>query len=51
MFKIGDRVRSIGICTRDYGVGEIIDIKRNVATVIFNNRLMESFHFAMLEKS
>ena len=50
MFKIGDHVRSIGMNSRDYGVGQIIDIKLNVATVVFNNQLMESFHFALLEK-
>ena len=49
-FKIGDRVISRGIYSRKYGAGKIIDINLNVATVIFNNQVIESFAFAMLRK-
>ena len=50
-FKIGDRVRSIGLITRDYGIGTVIATKLKVATVQFNNQSVESFHFAMLEEA
>jgi len=52
MFKIGDLVVSRGLYSRKYGTGKIIEIERNVATVIFQHNLAtESFHVAMLEKS
>lgn len=52
MFKIGDLVVSRGLYSRKYGTGKIIEIERNVATVIFEyNLATESFHIAMLEKS
>jgi hypothetical protein len=52
MFKIGDLVVSRGLYSRKYGTGKIIEIERNVATVIFEHNLAtESFHVAMLEKS
>lgn len=49
-FNIGDRVVSIGLHSRKYGIGKIIDINLKVATVIFNNQAVESFNFAMLKK-
>jgi hypothetical protein len=52
MFKIGDLVVSRGLYSRKYGTGKIIEIERNVATVIFEHNLAtESFHVAMLKKS
>ena len=48
-FKTGDRVRSIGLHSRDYGSGKVIATNRDVATVLFEDHLIEeSFHFAML---
>jgi len=52
MFKIGDLVVSRGLYSKKFGTGKIIEIERNVATVIFEHNLAtESFHVAMLEKS
>jgi len=51
-FEIGDLVVSRGLHSRKYGTGKIIEIERNVATVVFEcNLATESFHVAMLEKS
>ena len=51
-FKTGDRVRSIGLHSRDYGMGRVIETKLNVATVLFEDVLVqESFHFAMLREA
>ena len=50
-FKVNDRVRSIGMNSRDYGSGKVIATNRNVATVLFEDHLIEeSFHFAMLRE-
>ena len=52
MFKIGDRVVSRGMYSKRFGTGKIIEIERNVATVLFERNLAtESFNVAMLEKS
>lgn len=52
MFKIGDRVVSHGMYSKMFGTGKIIEIERNVATVLFERNLAtESFNVAMLEKS
>lgn len=52
MFEVGDLVVSRGLYSRKYGTGKIIQIERNVATVIFERNLAtESFHVALLEKS
>ena len=51
-FKVNDRVRSIGLHSRDYGSGKVIATNRDVATVLFEDVLVqESFHFAMLRES
>ena len=47
-FSIGDRVISRGLVTRDFGIGQITSITRNVATVLFPNGGIESFHFELL---
>ena len=51
MFKVGDRVRSIGIHSSAYGAGKITDIKLNVATVTFIlDGRTEAFHVKSLKK-
>lgn len=49
-FDVGDRVISRGVITRDYGVGKITDIDRNVATVCFDGGRIETYNVAMLRK-
>ena len=52
MFKVGDRVRSIGGYSKGYGAGKITDIKLNVATVTFIlDGRTESFHVKMLKEA
>ena len=51
MFKVGDRVRSIGNITKRYGAGKIVAISLNVATVKFNlDGREEPFNVQMLKK-
>jgi hypothetical protein len=51
-FKVGDRVRSIGIHSKGYGAGKITAIKLNVATVTFiHDGRTESFNTKMLTKA
>jgi hypothetical protein len=51
-FKIGDRVRSIGIHSSCYGAGKITDIRLNVATVTFIlDGRTESFNLKMLKEA
>jgi hypothetical protein len=48
-FQVGDRVRSIGIHSKEYGAGKITAIKLNVATVTFIlDGRTESFNLKML---
>lgn len=51
-FKVGDRVRSIGVHSKGYGAGKITAIKLNVATVTFIlDGRTESFHIKMLKEA
>ena len=51
-FEIGDRVRSRGIHSKEYGAGKIASIKLDVATVVFNiDGRIESFNLQMLKEA
>lgn len=52
MFKVGDRVRSIGLHSKAYGAGKITEIRLNVATVTFIlDGRTESFNLKLLKKA
>jgi hypothetical protein len=50
MFKVNDRVRPIGIISKEFGTGKVTHTKLNVATVLFNCGTIQSYNFAVLKK-
>jgi hypothetical protein len=49
-FKKGDRVRPIGLISKEFGTGKVTSIKLNVATVLFSCGTIQSYSFEQIAK-